>query len=252
MSECALGSSARGVELARAGADPTADRLARGRDETENAVTEAQPGPVRRAAVGDPETHPLEQVAARPATGVGQVDGAGLGPDTGHRGLEDDVQDPVEVVGAGQRVAEPGQVAAQLVAAVLQGADRSAQLAGHLVEGAGQLSDLVAATQVGDRGVEVAVGDAPGGKSELGQRPGRDPGQLPAEAHSQDDRRGEHGRQGGGEGGHAQAGTRRHHHIERPEVTRRHSTEQLAVDPDDMAGGSRSLCGLGVVGGRRG
>src|SRR5690606_11235579 len=133
---------------------------------------------------------PLEELV-----GVGDVDEhdqAGLGVGGDHRGVEDDLEDPVEVEGGGERLTEPAELASHLVAGGGEGLHVGLGLGGHAVEAERELGDLVAAVD-GDAGVEVAARDPFGRGREFDERAGggaREPGGQRHGAH----RRGGHHR----------------------------------------------------------
>jgi hypothetical protein len=93
-----------------------------------------------------------------------------------HRGLEHDVQQPVEVVRAAQGVADALEAVPQVRAAALELAQAPAQLVGHQVERAAEPAGLALVTG-GDRRLEIALGEPLGRLGQLGERlaqPARD------------------------------------------------------------------------------
>jgi hypothetical protein len=108
-----------------------------------------------------------------PARGAGRLDGA----------LDDDVQEREGVVGGGQGLPEP-------VDRVLHAPALGGELAGHLVEGATQGRELVAAPH-GDALPELAAGDGAGGIGELPERAHDRPAEQPSQ--DRNDREGEEG-----------------------------------------------------------
>ena len=117
-----------------------APRLAGRRDRAEHTLAERHPQR-RQIRLGHVPAAGQPYGAAGDEPAVRRVDEqhhAGPRAGRGQRGLQDDLQDPVQVVGAGQGVAEDGEMAAELVAAGGQRLHVRLQLAGHPVERAGQ------------------------------------------------------------------------------------------------------------------
>ena len=157
-----VGLTGHRLELGRPGTEPAAHALAAGDDLAEHTDPgchdrrRRQPGLVQAVL-----RHQLQPVGRHPQHDAGPA----LQGD--HRGLEHHLQQPVEVVGAGQGVADAFQGVAQVLAAALQRGHAPAQLVGHLVERAAEPPGL-AVRRGGDRGVEVTARDALGGLGDLG------------------------------------------------------------------------------------
>ena len=168
----------------------------RGGDRADDALADADAG-----GLVDPE----EALAGAFAELVGVVhvdehDDAGLGSGGDHRGVEDDLEDAVEVEGGGEGLAEAPELAAHLVAGGGEGLHVRLGLGGHAVERERELGHLVAPVD-GHAHVEVAFADAFGGGRELGERAGGGAGEPGGEADRAHGRGGDHGGEGPVHGG---------------------------------------------------
>ncbi len=209
-----VGDAARLVwgERVAAGLDPPAARLAGRGHPADDPLTQGYPqlpgvrAPRLVGVLGDRggghrqrvDRPPLRQalggLADQGARGrLQQQHRAGPGTGRGERGLQDHLEDPVQVVGAGQRVAEHGEVPAQLVPAGGQRRHVGLHLPGHPVERAAQPAQLVRRADR-DPGGQVAGRHPVGGGDQFGQRPGRAARQPPGDQHGQ--RRGQQDRRG--------------------------------------------------------
>ncbi|RAO14915.1 hypothetical protein GUI43_01894 [Micromonospora noduli] len=163
---------------------PAPLRFPGGRDLTDHADADRHPERLRPVRLlGRPApVQPLGALRDEHPAGLHQQYGTGTRAGRPDGTAQDHPQDALQVVRAGQRVAEHREMPAQLIPVAGQRRDVGAGLPGHPVERGGQPSQLVA-TAYRHPGGQVTLGHPVDSTGQLRQRPGGHPGQPPGGQH---------------------------------------------------------------------